>query len=240
MDQDVGYKAQPFALAANPANQVVTYLICQNTLLQTGVSYILEGTRYVVAQSESLSEEVPGLVLLCNSVSPVDAVDTIKQLKEQYPAARVVVIGDNLDPWTVRELLTAGLDGLCPTGMPPAAMLTALDLVMLGEGFLPVSLSLAMLDQASAPHLPMMTTPTGSAEVMSKFSSREAQILRFLTKGASNKLIARDLGVAEATVKVHVKAILRKAKAANRTQAAMWASQHLGPEGNSQDMELAG
>ena len=58
---------------------------------------------------------------------------------------------------------------------------------------------------------------------MSRLSGREAQILHCLTKGASNKLIARDLGVAEATIKVHVKAILRKVKAANRTQAAMWA-----------------
>jgi two-component system, NarL family, nitrate/nitrite response regulator NarL len=62
---------------------------------------------------------------------------------------------------------------------------------------------------------------------VSTLSGREAQILCFLTQGASNKLIARDLGVAEATVKVHIKAILRKVKVANRTQAAMWAQQHL-------------
>jgi two-component system nitrate/nitrite response regulator NarL len=46
-------------------------------------------------------------------------------------------------------------------------------------------------------------------------------------QGSSNKLIARDLGVAEATVKVHIKTILRKVKVANRTQAAMWAQQNL-------------
>jgi two-component system nitrate/nitrite response regulator NarL len=52
-------------------------------------------------------------------------------------------------------------------------------------------------------------------------------ILRYLTKGASNKQIARELGLAEATVKVHLKGVLRKMKAANRTQAAMWAQQHM-------------
>ena len=46
-------------------------------------------------------------------------------------------------------------------------------------------------------------------------------------QGASNKVIARRLGLAEATVKVHIKSILRKVQAANRTQAAMWARQHL-------------
>ena len=54
-------------------------------------------------------------------------------------------------------------------------------------------------------------------------SPRETSILRYLSQGASNKLIARDIKISEATVKVHVKAILRKIGVANRTQAAIWA-----------------
>jgi two-component system nitrate/nitrite response regulator NarL len=61
-----------------------------------------------------------------------------------------------------------------------------------------------------------------SDEVL-RLSDKEHLILRHLTQGASNKLIARDLHIAEATVKVHVKAILRKIGVRNRTQAAMWA-----------------
>jgi two-component system nitrate/nitrite response regulator NarL len=86
-----------------------------------------------------------------------------------------------------------------------------------------------------------MTAPANDRGVAAgKFSDREAQILRLLTTGASNKLIARELGLAEATIKVHIKAILRKAKAANRTQAAIWATQHLGPTENTANLELAG
>src|ERR1700759_1659394 len=55
------------------------------------------------------------------------------------------------------------------------------------------------------------------------FSDREGQILRCLVRGQSNKVIARELGIAEATVKVHVKGLLRKLRTANRTQAAVWA-----------------
>jgi len=73
----------------------------------------------------------------------------------------------------------------------------------------------------------------------SRLSDRETQILRLLTTGASNKLIARELGLAEATVKVHIKAILRKARAENRTQAAMWATQFLRPEASQEDRNLA-
>jgi two-component system, NarL family, nitrate/nitrite response regulator NarL len=62
-----------------------------------------------------------------------------------------------------------------------------------------------------------------SSKNMPKLSDREEQILKDLVKGHSNKLIARTCAVTEATVKVHIKSILRKARVANRTQAAVWA-----------------
>jgi two-component system nitrate/nitrite response regulator NarL len=69
--------------------------------------------------------------------------------------------------------------------------------------------------------------PKASAPRLSNLSAREAEILSSLMDGAPNKVIARQLDVAEATVKVHVKSILRKIGASNRTQAAMWAKGHL-------------
>jgi len=240
MDQDIGYRTQSLPSTHNAPASVTTYLVCQNPLLQTGVSYILEGTRFVVAASGLADGKSPELVLLCDSLSDGAAVETIKQLKEQYPDACLVALSDKVNPWAVRALCTAGLNGLCPTGMPQAAMIAALDLVMLGEMFLPISVSRAMLDQASSPGAPMMAVANDPAGLPAKFSDREAQILRLLTTGASNKLIARDLGVAEATVKVHVKAILRKAKAANRTQAAMWATQHYRLQSSAECAEVVG
>jgi two-component system nitrate/nitrite response regulator NarL len=62
-----------------------------------------------------------------------------------------------------------------------------------------------------------------SIRVRHGLSEREEQILRDLVKGLSNKIIARKLDIAEATVKVHMKSILRKIRVANRTQAAIWA-----------------
>jgi two-component system, NarL family, nitrate/nitrite response regulator NarL len=56
-----------------------------------------------------------------------------------------------------------------------------------------------------------------------ELTSREAEVLRRLARGQCNKLIARDLGIADATVKVHVKSLLRKLRVLNRTQAAVWA-----------------
>ena len=65
-------------------------------------------------------------------------------------------------------------------------------------------------------------------EVVRSLSRRELVILRTLTEGASNKIIARKLVITESTVKVHMKAILRKLRLQNRTQAAIWARTHLG------------
>ena len=62
-----------------------------------------------------------------------------------------------------------------------------------------------------------------TADLKADLSRRELQILKCLADGDSNKLIARDLGISDATVKVHVKNILRKISATNRTQAAIWA-----------------
>jgi two-component system, NarL family, nitrate/nitrite response regulator NarL len=65
-------------------------------------------------------------------------------------------------------------------------------------------------------------------DVVRSLSRRELVILRTLTEGASNKVIARKLVITESTVKVHMKAILRKLRLQNRTQAAIWARTHLG------------
>ncbi|GJE41195.1 Response regulator protein VraR [Methylobacterium soli] len=59
-----------------------------------------------------------------------------------------------------------------------------------------------------------------------KLSPREIDVLKHLAGGASNKIIARACDLAEATVKIHVKNVLRKLKTQNRTQAALWAIEH--------------
>lgn len=77
----------------------------------------------------------------------------------------------------------------------------------------------------------MASAPPGSATLAERsntlpLSERESQIVRYLVKGYSNKAIARDLKIAETTVKVHVKGLMRKVRAANRTQVAIWAMNH--------------
>ena len=125
-----------------------------------------------------------------------------------------MVLASDLTVEALREAMNAGADGFLMKEVSPEALLQSLELVMLGEKVYPTNLASMLLDLTSAP------TPLNSIRGL---SSREREILQLLVTGASNKLIAIRLGIAEATVKVHLKALLRKIDVNNRTQAAIWA-----------------
>ncbi len=103
----------------------------------------------------------------------------------------------------------------------PAALVNALD-VIFGDGGV---LSINFAEYLTLRHKPCEILPlaAGSTEQRLCLSSRETDILSCLTNGISNKHIARKFGIAESTVKIHVKSILRKINVQNRTQAAIWA-----------------
>lgn len=245
MDHNIVYKEQVLPNAHDLLDPVTTVLICQHTLIRRGIGQILAGTRFSLVEGaddglESAFREdgpKPGLFLICESRSPDEHAEIIQKLKAQFPSARVVILADQMEPQAIRRVCGAGLDGLCSTTMPREVLIKALELVMLGESFVSAALSLSVFQgqgslQAGS-RLPVEPMPAMDFAAARSLSVRETQILRCLMQGASNKIIARNLGVADATVKVHVKAILRKIKAANRTQAAIWAQQNLSPEGES-------
>jgi len=247
MGHDVVYKEQILPIAQDPFQNVTTVLVCQNMLLRAGIRHILSGTRFTPMDEafenlkglRAFADKVPVLVVICESWSEAEFTASIQELKAHCPSARVMLLTDDMDPETVLKLCRAGADGFCPTSMERHALVKAFEMVMLGETFIPASVGLALLDQtrrAPTPGLaPFVAKPfDDTARLLNKLSEREAQILRCLTLGASNKVIARELGVAEATVKVHIKAILRKVKASNRTQAAMWAAGHFGAAQNGE------
>jgi two-component system, NarL family, nitrate/nitrite response regulator NarL len=212
-------------------------LICRNAVLHAGLRHILSDTQFAVADDvleptsdvSAFAGSEPVLILLCERLSANEYLETLEQLKTQCPLAWVVVLADHLEPNAVVRLYEAGLSGLCSPAMLGSTLVKALELVVAGETFLPAAVGLALLEQHSRRSLPdAQAVPTTTAVGLAgRLTHREAQILRCLMQGASNKMIARELRLAEATVKVHIKAILRKVQAANRTQAAMWAQQHL-------------
>ena len=227
------------------ALKVDTVLICKNFMLREGLKHILSSTHFNVLDDDygnpalprsSVSETNPSLFIIDVNLHRDGIADVVRDIKDRNPDTRVAVLADGFDAERMMIALNAGAHGYCLSSIGCEVLVKYLDLIMLGELVFPSALFLSTLamqgrlapvekQQPSAEGLQNLQVAPGSP--VRTLSSREAEILQCLMQGAPNKIIARRLEVAEATVKVHIKAILRKIRVTNRTQAAMWAVAHL-------------
>ncbi|QFU16320.1 LuxR C-terminal-related transcriptional regulator [Microvirga thermotolerans] len=219
---------------ARDEGQVLTVLVGNNPILLAGLQQMLEGTRFQV--QEELEQRLgsgrsfgrmPGLIVVDAARFAERTISLVEDLRSEYPDGRIVLLADRFEPDFVGQAHRAGADGFCLTSTDGTVLAAALELVMRGEVVFPSTFVLSLLSAGPALRELERSATLGSAgdsSDMHRLSGREAEILRRLMEGAPNKVIARKLGLAEATVKVHVKAILRKIGVQNRTQAAMWAA----------------
>jgi two-component system nitrate/nitrite response regulator NarL len=155
------------------------------------------------------------------------AVEQIERLRDRHPGARIAIVADHYRPDELVSAFRAGANGYLVDVMTCDVFIRSIELVMMGETiFPPAFLSFVLnpdgnrLDAAvSRDENDLVTTED---TIGPQLSPQEKSILRCLIEGDSNKCIARKIDIAEATVKVHVKAILRKIRVQNRTQAAIW------------------
>jgi two-component system nitrate/nitrite response regulator NarL len=218
-------------------------------MLREGLRHILSSTRFKLHPDNFANGDVllnphsagaPLLFILDANLYPFALAEGIGALKEQHPQARIVILADSFNLEGMKAAFQSGADGYCLATTGCEALIKYLDLVMLGEVVFPsaaVLAAVANLGEGPDLHkeetavrvssLPISAVSGSHDSPIRTLSSREAEILHCLMQGAPNKVIARKLDVAEATVKVHIKAILRKIRVANRTQAAMWAVNHL-------------
>jgi two-component system, NarL family, nitrate/nitrite response regulator NarL len=157
------------------------------------------------------------------------AVEQIEPLKRRYPDGRVVVIADRYRLNELAAAFRAGANGYFVDVTSPEVFIKSIELVMMGETvFPPAFLPLALDPKGEHDNRTSMrdghngVSVTPDERIAPQLSPREKLILRCLVEGDSNKLIARKIDIAEGTVKVHIKAILRKIGVHNRTQAAIW------------------
>lgn len=213
-----------------------TVLVGNRSLLTEGVAGILRSANFPIVASVScaddfLSRKVHSHQLLFLIIHAGDNFDVVAEqvelIRASNPAARIAVVADRYRLEELVSAFRAGVNGYFVDIMMCDVFIKSIELVMMGEtvlpsGFLPFMLVSAPADHAgprSADNNVLLAT---TDETAPQLSPREKSILRFLIDGDSNKSIARKIDIAEATVKVHVKAILRKIRAHNRTQAAIW------------------
>jgi two-component system nitrate/nitrite response regulator NarL len=218
---------------------IATTLLCGNALLGAGLTQLLIGTRFHVADRGPIgdssqsdhSDPTPALYIVDASGSRQQTITLVENAKRQHPAARIVAIANSFDRNLIQCAVTAGVDSFCLATVSREVLINILGLTVLGEQILPKSVIESLLNEASTAPTFARTSSTSEQSTpdprVEKLSPRETVILQSLMGGEANKVIARKLEITEATIKVHVKSILRKIGAANRTQAAMWANENL-------------
>jgi two-component system nitrate/nitrite response regulator NarL len=208
---------------------------------------------------------VPALaIVVLIDENATEVLNTIHQTRQHFPSVRWLILTDSTSPSRFRQAMAAGVHGLLKHEISVSVLKHAAELLLLGQSLLPVGLGefdvpfspaqpvdqfsqsarpLAEADQEPQPtDFGPLAASTATPQPV-QLSTRERQILECLAQGDPNKLIARKLAITDATVKVHVKALLRKLRMANRTQLAVSAFRNREPldvAGDLPTMDVSG
>ncbi|CAM3524504.1 two-component system response regulator NarL [Halomonas lysinitropha] len=203
-------------------------LIDDHPLLRRGVAQLLELEDDLELAGEAGEPEVgirlaseldPDMILLDLNMPGMDGIATLKALREQGYAGRIVMFTVSDHEEDVVAALRNGADGYLLKDMDPDEMVRQLRQVALGRMVISESLT-ALLAEALRSQRNQPAAPD-----IHSLTQREREILCELAAGLSNKLIARKLDITEGTVKVHVKHLLKKLNLRSRVEAAVWAVQ---------------
>ena len=166
-------------------------------------------------------EITPDIVLLDLNMRGMDGLATLKALKEQGYGGYVVMLTVSDSESDIIDALRGGADGYLLKDMEPEQVLESIRAAASGQIAIPVELT-----QLLARALRHEGRPVTSSEA--DLTEREQQILELIAESLSNKQIARELDIAESTVKVHVKHLLKKLKLRTRLEAAVWSLKRAG------------
>jgi DNA-binding NarL/FixJ family response regulator len=171
------------------------------------------------------------LVLLDLRLPGTSGLAGLQVLRERHPSVPVVVLSASEDRGEVMRALDLGAMGFIPKTQPSGVMIGALKLVLSGGVYLPADVMSQPMPTAQASDTEGIYDPKAQGAELG-LTPRQAEVLSLLIQGKPNKLICRDLNLAEGTVKIHVAAILKALGVMNRTQAVVAVSRmglKLGP-----------
>ncbi len=159
-------------------------------------------------------ELVPDVVLMDLSMPGLDGTSATREVVAAAPAVRVVVLTSFAEADQVQGALQAGAVGYLLKDAEPDVLVRAVRDAAAGGA--PLS------PRAATALLPQRTTPSAA----DRLSERERQVLALVAQGLSNRLIARQLDIAEKTVKTHLTRVFAALEVRDRTSAALWAQRH--------------
>lgn len=196
-----------------------------HALFRDGLGMRLEQTNpnIVILQASSFGQALKildqekkiDLVVLDLDMPDMPWEDGLREMRKKAECTRFVVISASEDVRNIRKVLESGICGYIPKRSDPKILNSALQLVLDGGTYIPP----ALIENNNS-----LQANVGSGRSKGKtLTNRQAQVLDLVAQGMSNKQIAYEMGVSEATVKLHINALLRSIGVTNRTQAVVTA-----------------
>ncbi len=207
-------------------------MVDDHPLLRKGIKQLvdLEEDIEVVGEASSGTEalevvmhEEPDLILLDLNMKGMDGLETLRILREKGVTSRIVVFTVSDDRNDVIAALKSGADGYLLKDMEPDVLIEKIREACHGK---------MVLSEELTELLALALRGNSASKQDSAYESltrREKEILRMIAEGLSNKMIGRKLDIVEATVKVHVKNLLKKLGLRSRVEAAVWMVKHSPP-----------
>lgn len=234
--------------------RISTIVIEPRSLVREALASLMASHSYQVIGSFASTSDIesslrdadaPKLVIL--GALPADgAVSAAADIRKRWPETKIILLFDSVSSADFRKLLASEFDGCIPLLASHDTLVGTLRQIIAGNlkilvfnaeassmpcptGWQEKGDELGLASRNPAPSDDAengAVDRTNSHRIVHGLSQREEEILKSVVRGHSNKMIARTCGVSDATIKVHMKSILRKIRVENRTQAAIWALGH--------------
>lgn len=211
-------------------------VVDDHTLFRRGLTALLASDKRLqvigdaadAGQAQLKAQELqPDLILLDNHLPGVNGVDALPALLEVTPKTKILMLTVSEDEQDLARALRGGASGYLLKTMEGDDLIDSILRAVKGESVIASEMTskLVAAYRGAAQSAPTVVTHVVNQSIAS-LSPRELDILRGIARGASNKEIAREHGIAETTVKIHVQHVLRKLDVSSRVHAAVIATEH--------------
>lgn len=227
----------------DPNNPIRILVVDDHTLFRRGLTALLArdpqlhvvGDAADAGHAQRKAQDLqPDVILLDNHLPGVSGVDALPALHEAAPAARILMLTVSEDENDLAAALRGGAIGYLLKTTEGDDLTAAIRRAMDGDSVVAPEMMSKLVaayrgatsgSATTPPNVPE-SAPNAGAAMIASLSPRELDILRGIARGASNKEIAREHGIAETTVKIHVQHVLRKLNVSSRVHAAVIASEN--------------
>lgn len=212
-------------------------VVDDHTLFRRGLTALLArdprlcvvGDAADAGQAQRKAQELqPDLILLDNHLPGVQGIDALPALREVAPKTKILMLTVSEDEHDLAAALRAGAAGYLLKTMEGDDLIAAILRAMQGASVIASEMTSKLVSayRGAAQGATSKNISPGLEASKANLSPRERDILRGIVRGARNKEIARDHGIAETTVKIHVQHVLRKLEVSSRMHAAIKATEH--------------